>query len=325
MKKIITVIIGLSFTLLTFQSCNKEADQKLACFRQKTKNFTAPILDCHITKKTQEDIKLEESLNEKISEYLKNKNLQASLYYYNFKREIEYSFNKELVLPAASLSKVPLFMVYLNHAEDYPEVLKKELLYKEEHQKDYSVKYPPPEKLTPGENYPIEDLMYKMLVHSDNPSRVMLIKNIIDNIKKYNPKNSIHYNAYSDLFADLHIQSPDDNPTALMTSKEIARFFKSLYNASFLNKKNSSYTLRLMTESSFDKGIIAGVPKPTIVAHKFGESFDEQLKLRFLHDCGIVYKKDAHYLLCMMSRGGEHEPLEDHLRKLSQIVYESSI
>jgi beta-lactamase class A len=102
-----------------------------------------------------------------------------------------------------------------------------------------------------------------------------------------------------------------------------AIFFRVLFNASYLDKEYSEKAMELLAQSDFNDGLVAGLPRGVIVAHKFGErgnlpgSSDYQL-----HDCGIVYYPNHPYLLCVMSRGNDIQHLENSIAQVSRFVYD---
>ena len=73
-------------------------------------------------------------------------------------------------------------------------------------------------------------------------------------------------------------------------------------------------------------GIVAGVPAGVKVAHKFGEgtgsTSDNESVVSILNDCGIVYKKDHPYIICIMTEGTDFSDMEKVLGRISRTVYE---
>jgi beta-lactamase class A len=98
--------------------------------------------------------------------------------------------------------------------------------------------------------------------------------------------------------------------------------FRILYNASYLNRNMSEKALQLLSLQDFPQGIVAGVPKGTVVAAKFGEKargVDE--KYHQLHEFGIVYHPKHAYILGIMTRGNDFEALSGVIRQISKLVY----
>ena len=101
---------------------------------------------------------------------------------------------------------------------------------------------------------------------------------------------------------------------------KFSRFFRILYNGSYLNFEKSNKALELLTKIEFKDGLVAGLPSEVPVAHKFGErQFGEEKQL---HDYGIVYYPEKPYLICIMTRGKELSKLPHVISELSKVTYE---
>lgn len=101
-----------------------------------------------------------------------------------------------------------------------------------------------------------------------------------------------------------------------MSPKDLSTVFRSLYNSSLYEWQLSEQALKLMSQTTFKQGIVAGVPEGTAVSHKFGENTDE------LHDCGIVYYPEHPYLICVMTRGGDFDKLVTSISQISKTVWD---
>jgi hypothetical protein len=90
--------------------------------------------------------------------------------------------------------------------------------------------------------------------------------------------------------------------------------------------------LELLTKTDFDKGLVAGVPSGTLVAHKFGEKtintvgISGQINntIHELHDCGIIYIPNDPYFLCVMTKGNDFETLASVIKDISGIVWKQT-
>ncbi|MDO8445212.1 MAG: serine hydrolase [Deltaproteobacteria bacterium] len=79
--------------------------------------------------------------------------------------------------------------------------------------------------------------------------------------------------------------------------------------------------LRMLKDSEFRGGLVAGIPSNIMVAHKFGESKLNNEKQ--FHDCGIVYYPKNSYPLCVvMSRGENYGDLVSAIKGASRMAYE---
>ena len=105
-----------------------------------------------------------------------------------------------------------------------------------------------------------------------------------------------------------------------MSVYEYSRFFRILYNSSYLNNENSNKALEILSRVDFKSGLVAGTPANITVAHKFGERENGDEKQ--LHDCGIVYHPENPYLICIMTRGKDFDKLSEVIAELSKITYE---
>jgi beta-lactamase class A len=127
---------------------------------------------------------------------------------------------------------------------------------------------------------------------------------------------------YDDLFMKLSIplQNSEDVYYRIAPS-DMAKFFRVLYNASFLSSLYSEYALDLLTKSSFKQGVLQGITSGTRVAHKFGERFTTG-DLVQLHETAIVYRGSAAYAITIMTEGKKMEDLSVVIGALSKICFE---
>jgi beta-lactamase class A len=151
-----------------------------------------------------------------------------------------------------------------------------------------------------------------MIVDSDNGAKYTLLQHI-------DSKALLH------TFSDLNIQVPN-TPHYIISNRLYARFFKILYNATYLDVDMSEKAMELLNETKFNDGITAGVPSGIPVAHKFGQytgpSEDVNVSSAWeLDDCGVVYYPDKPYLLCVMTRGANLSSLAQVIRAVSEITY----
>ena len=150
-----------------------------------------------------------------------------------------------------------------------------------------------------------------MIIYSDNADYELLLDNI-DNTKIFN--------VYQDLDVDISKAQNDPNGN-IITVEDYASFFRILFNASYLNQSMSEKALKLLSQSQYYDGLVAGIPKEITVAHKFGERQFLPSKEKQLHDCGIVYLPNKPYLLCVMSRGSDFNQAANFIKEVSQTVY----
>jgi len=214
----------------------------------------------------------------------------------------------------ASLLKVPLMIAYYKLAEIEPSLLTTQFTYQLSPVQDSATPiYPPQKLLVVGQSYTVEQLIEQMIIYSDNNAADVLAAHIDPNI-------------FNNILLDLGIKITASNGQDLhdfLTAKTYATIFRTLYNASYLDQDYSQKALDLLTKTTFS-GIDAPLPKGTLVAQKFGErgmNNADGTVVRELHDCGIVYKDDDPYSICIMTEGTDEASLLSIIKDFSQIVY----
>jgi len=167
----------------------------------------------------------------------------------------------------------------------------------------------PSKTLVVGNTYTVRDLIYRMIVYSDNNAFTFLTK-LVDRAQ------------FEKVYSSLRVQNPralkDDDYLSVQTYES---FFRVLYNASYLSREASDWALEIMSKSEFRTGLVAGVPSNVTVSHKFGEKSDAKDGTVQLHDCGIIYYPQHPYLLCVMSQGPNFEFLDDVIAGISRISF----
>ena len=123
------------------------------------------------------------------------------------------------------------------------------------------------------------------------------------------------------IYNDLGLKQPQFGKDYKIDTHKYASFFRVLFNATYLDRSDSEKLLKILSESSFKDGIVAGVPSSVTVAHKFGSrQVDNSGKVQ-LHDCGIVYAKEMPYILCVMSQGTDFTKMATFIKDVSRTVY----
>ena len=217
--------------------------------------------------------------------------------------------NENETYEPSSMLKVVVMISYLRATIQDKDILSKKLYYSGD---DSAEQYYKPASTTPAGYYTVQQLIDRMITQSDNVAALALISNNQDQ--------------FQSTYDDFRLPAtPNGQVSDYMTAKSYSVIFRSLYNASYLLRSTSESALELLTKTNFNQGIVAGVPKGMIVAHKFGEHdytlSDGSVVSRELHDCGIVYYPNHPYLLCIMTKGQEFPQLESVLSHISALVY----
>lgn len=212
----------------------------------------------------------------------------------------------------ASLLKVPLAIAIYQRAEKDPGFLTKQVVVEHLDDVDASSYFPPKKRIQTNVTYTIEDVVRLMLQESDNAALYVL-------------NSLVNQTELRNAYTHLGIDSPTDQSGAqdyTMTAKTYASFFRILYGGTYLSRDHSEHILSLLSESSFTDGLVAGLPKGIPVAHKFGESTSVKDGTLQLHDCGIVYKPNQPYLICVMTKGYNFDILAKIIAHISKTTFE---
>lgn len=268
------------------------------------------------TKQTGEYTAFRKKLQQKIDEWAQSGVVEnVSIQFRDLENGPTMSINVQEEFAPASLLKVPLLMAVYRKSEKEPDFLKNKITVNVNLIDDNQA-IEPEKSVEKGKTYSIDDLLYKMIVNSDNKSTVLLRQQL----RETETDQEWYITTLSDLgIKDFTLDSTDDD---FITVKNYASLFRILYNASYLNRDDSEKALSLLSKVEFDDGIVAGVPKDVQVAHKFGVRDFPNESLNQLHDCGIVYYPKNHYLLCIMTRGDKVVDLVKVIQEISTQVFQ---
>ncbi len=331
LKKIVIVIISLAlfFVLgiiadrIYTAAINSNASNPRITVRQSDLNevsyrFIDPLLACDVSEKkettefTPLKIKIQSIINDKVNRDQAN---TVSIYF-DTRDGNWLNINPSEKYSPASLMKVPTAIAYFKEAEDNPAILQNKMLYDGSFDLNKLEYFQPEKTIEPNQSYTAEDLLFRMLGYSDNNAYYILA-------------NSIDGNILNEVYSDLGIVWPKNINEAqddFITVKQYANFFRILYNASYLDRDMSEKALSFLSQTDFPQGMIAGIPKNIVVAHKFGErnfgNVADPASQKELHDCGIVYFPDHPYLLCIMTKGTNFDDLSGTIKDISNTVYQ---
>ncbi len=260
-------------------------------------------------------------LEKSITDYISNAKAAGSLlnmgvYYRDLSDGSWTGINEDTSFSPGSLQKVPLMIAYFKLAETDPAVLTKELPDNLPGDDNSIQTIKPSKYISTGQAASVLDLIKLMIGFSDNNATNVLF-------------NYIDHNSLKEVFSDLGISFNENNTRSdYISTKQFSLFFRVLYNSSYLDWYNSEQAMALLAQSDFRDGLVAGVPNQIAVAHKFGESYDQNdavtgLKQEQLHDCGVIYYPKHPYVLCIMTKGdGSIQSLERSIQDVSRVVFE---
>jgi hypothetical protein len=217
----------------------------------------------------------------------------------------------------ASLNKIPMAIAAYRMAELDPSILQKKALWDDATDYNTTQEIKPRDYLRTGSTYTVADAIEKLIKYSDNNAFYFLAK-IIDP------------NVYKATFSDLKIplRENQSEPEDYMTAKDFSYFLRVLYNSTYLKRVYSEKLLELLNSVDFKDGLARGIPGNIQLAHKYGlkSNFDgtNPSTKHELHDCGIVYRQDSPYLLCIMTKNSSSlESAESTISDISSVVFKT--
>lgn len=243
----------------------------------------------------------------------------VSVYFRDLYNGPIFGIDEDQKFISASLLKLPIALTFLKMEEEEgggrgSSLLEREFHFEGEFQESEKLNqfFKPSKSITPGTTYTVEDLIFYSLVYSDNLSNVVL-QRAVKSIKG-------SFDPIFQVLNELGLVLPDEILDKDISTRAYASVFRQLYNSSYLSLEHSEKILGMLSKSSFDLGIAAGVPGEIVVANKFGERDNGDEKQ--LHDCGIVYYPENPYLLCVLTRGKDFQELGSIISTISKMVYE---
>ncbi|MBI5634834.1 MAG: serine hydrolase [Nitrospirae bacterium] len=283
--------------------------------REKGFTYINPLLECYSDRDAPENSELrpfKHKVENAIQEIVSEKKAETiALYFRDLNNGPWFTVGETENFAPASLLKVPLMIALLKQAESDPAFLQQKIVYRAERDYNENQAIKSTDNLKQGKTYVMDELIYRMIVYSDNNAYMALMQ-------------QVNREGLMNTYRDLGVIVPGSTgKTDFMSVESYASFFRVLFNASFLSKGISEKALQYLANSELRSGLVAGVPPDVPVAHKFGERFwPQDSELKQFHDCGIVYYPDRPYLLCIMSRGRSSETLNDSIREISHLFFE---
>ncbi|MBS1534078.1 MAG: serine hydrolase [Bacteroidetes bacterium] len=270
--------------------------------------YIKPILFVDNQYESDELAQLKGTLNTIIDNYKKSGVLtSASVYLKEYSNNGWMGINPDEKYLPGSLMKVPELITFLKMEELHPGTLNKTYTYETAFSIDKNPVYTS-KSITLGKSYTVRELLRYMIEYSDNNATSLLF-------------NHMDQAMFKKVFTDFGMVAPDLTAQNYpITAREYTYFMRSLYNASYLNTQKSEFATELLSKCNFNKGLTAGIPTGTKIAHKFGESGDPLEK--HLSESGVIYLNNAPYTITIMTKGKELNKLPEVIKQLSGAVYQ---
>jgi beta-lactamase class A len=282
--------------------------------------FINQDIDCATFDQTADQV---DELHEQVDKIVQNEKSahhidRASVFFRDLNTRRWFGVDDTDAYYPGSLVKLPLAMAYYKLAELQPGILDEKLSIP----KDVVIAdnadqhYPPTDPLSAETAYPISELVRHMLIYSDNTP--------------FSPLMETGRLFVSKAFHDLGVEEVREGDTVTGWTSSVRTYagaLRSLYNASYLDAEYSNKVLSMLSQSTFTKGIVSGVPQGVKVAHKFGEgtgvTSNDQAVNHTLNDCGIVYKPENPFVICIMTEGKDFSQMEKVIQDITRASYDA--
>lgn len=296
-------------------SSNSSYTQNISSVREGSEDYTFinPLLFTKSIK--QENYPEYQTLKDDIAIYIeeakKEKKIgNSSVYFRNLDGGEWFSINPDERYQPASMFKVITLITVMRLVEIDPGFLNKKVQIMGDDTKllESQSRYPIKDPIRSGNVYSVDTLIKHLIIDSDNIANTALI-------------DLVGKERIDKTYSDLELPLPDDMGLGY-TTQQYSRLFRVLYNGTYVSHSLSEKILNLLSKTNFTHGIVAGVPDDIIVSHKFGiKTIDSIPSTKELHDCGIVYKAEHPYFICIMTKGDDYDELENVIQDVSKIVW----
>ena len=128
-------------------------------------------------------------------------------------------------------------------------------------------------------------------------------------------------NALDDVADYLDIPKEKQENFIVISPKNYSSILRSLYLSSYLQESSSSEIIDILTKTTFNDKLPAGVESRVKVAHKVGVYTNPKVTVPTFSDCGIVYVPQRPYILCIMTNTSE-ENARRHMTDISKMIYD---
>jgi len=279
-----------------------ECPEGMDILRNRDYKFTHPAYLYDVKNENEQLLTLKESLFQYITKNKQSNGLEdASIYFRNLNNGAWFEINGKESFTPANLMKVAVLIAALKQAEENPSLLDKKIYFEKHSNPDHS-------QLAEKKSYSMKELLGYMIENSDEDATRLVMENM-------------NRQFYTKLLTDLGItSSPDSKKTdEQMNIFDYSKFFRVLYNSSYINEEYSEFALSLLTKGAYKNGFLKNADPATVVAHHY--STLAMNKGQELHEVGIFYMEDQPYLLGVMTRGKDLKQLSTALSDISTMVH----
>lgn len=251
-------------------------------------------------------------LYKEILDVIDLKKLNCAFVIENLKTGEKIAYNENIVVPSASLIKIPIMMEILNQVKEGKLSLKQRITVEDDVKVPFSIL----NLLETGNSYTLKDIITLMIIQSDNTAANILMDtagmdNVNSCIKNLKIKNTVLQRKMMD--SQARKEGRENKTTAL----DMARFFEIIYKG---EKDNDPYSILMkdILTSQLDNSVMRlNIPDDTVIAHKTGDLDG------ISHDAGIVYLPNVDYIFCGLTWDAvTNNFARETIGKVSKIVYD---
>lgn len=251
-----------------------------------------------------------QSLREYLTSTYENRDdYMVSIYFEYLPTGANIAVNKDEKVWPASLIKIPVAMSAMKKVENAIWKLDNELVVLDD---DKDSEYGDMYKEPSGTTHTVQKFLEKTLIDSDNTAHFVLLRNL---------DGAELEDVYVHLGLDDVIEALKKSPKKesevdnRITAKRYSIFFRSLYNATYLDQKHSELFLEILSNAPRDL-LGKGLPPDVSFVHKTGIRVDENVRA----DSGIVYAKGRPYILTVMVQKKKGEMSEEEVMLLFEDI-----
>lgn len=230
----------------------------------------------------------------------------VGVYVRDFDRSEWFAIDGDRPFDPGSLLKLPVAMAVLRMAEADPAMLQRPAKLRQPVRLP-AQHFPPEAPIHTDSAYTMATLLERAIEQSDNVANTILAQHM-------------DFGLFRDLLRQLGLPDmPGEVDRYPLSAAQAARFFKAIYNSSFIGPRTAEYAMQRLLRTRFSLGMRAGVPQGTEVASKFGEAGAEAAWQ--LHEGGLVFAPGGTYLAVVMTRGPRMEALPGVVARVHAAIH----
>ena len=222
--------------------------------------------------------------------------------------------DRDLYIPS-SLTKLVVLTRLLQLEELQPGLLDSEIRFPGSEMmraEDTMAEAPDSLRLQADQSYSVRELARRMIVYSDNYAYQLVAQ-------------AGAGEGISRLLYDLSADQTLEDERLYYDAHTVATVLRALYHRSLISGPRSEFALDLLSKSRYSNGLRRYLPPEALVASKFGfyEDLGPTGYTRQFHECGIVYRPPAPYVVCVLTASDQATPvaLQEIVAHVSRILW----